>query len=108
MNKSSEIQAQLNACRNTQEVRGVINDFCAGFGEIVNVTLLCGTQHPGKTLCVVDFIGANTQTSLCANALGGQVFGFNSVIFNFTPNPDFGCVKGFGAGTPACSCTART
>lgn len=105
---ASDMQSQLAACRNTQEVRVVLNDFCAEFGEIIIATLLCGKQSPGKTTCIVDFTRGNAQTSLCAHALGGRVFGFNSVVFNFPTPPDFGCIQRFPADSPACSCVARS
>lgn len=107
MSTAQNLQKHLAACLNTQEVRGVVNDFCTAFGGVVNVTLLCGKQYPGKTLCVVDFTRENARTNLCANALGGQIFGFNSVVFKFPTHPDFGCVQGLPEGSPSCSCTAR-
>lgn len=107
MSPAQNLQKYLTACLNTQEVRRVINDFCSEFGSVLNVTLLCGKQHPGKTLCVVDFTRGNTRISLCANALGGQIFGFNSVVFKFAAHPDFGCVQGLPEGSPSCSCSAR-
>lgn len=107
MSNAQSMQEQLAACLSTQEVRCVVNNFCTEFGDVVNVTLLCGEQHPGKTLCVVDFARENTRTSLCANALGGQIFGFSSIIFKFQKHPDSVCIQALSEDAPSCSCTAR-
>lgn len=104
---TQSIQERLGDCRSTREIRLLINDNCAGFGEIINVTLLCGKQNPGQTLCVVDFTQEASHPGLCASVLGGRVFGFNSVVFSFSPHRDLGCVRGFPAGSPSCSCIAN-
>ena len=102
------IQALLNSCKNGPELRKSVDGLCSEFGEILNMTLLCGSHPGGKALCVVDFVPDNPNVSLCAMTLGGKVFGFNSVILNFTPHAEFGCIRGFPAGSPACSCTPNT
>lgn len=107
MSTEQNIQKLLETCRSSQEFRAVVNAACGKFGEVVNATLLCSKQPPAQTFCVVDFARENTKSNLCASALGGQVFGFNSVVFKFQKHPDFGCVKGFPSDSPTCSCTAR-
>ncbi|MFA7292790.1 MAG: hypothetical protein WC023_11140 [Rhodocyclaceae bacterium] len=108
MNNTPDMQTLLGSCKNGAELRKAVEELCAEFGETLNMTLLCGSHPAGKALCVVDFVPDNPNVSLCAMTLGGKVFGFNSVIFNFAPHPDFGCIRGFPAGSPACSCTPRT
>ena len=108
MNNALDIQTLLSSCKNGIELRKLIKELCSEFGEVLAITLLCGTHPGGKAMCVVDFIPESPNVNLCAMTLGGKVFGHNSVILNFTPHAEFGCVRGFPAGSPACSCTPRT
>lgn len=97
----------LKNCRNAAELRSCIADLCADTGQLLNLTLLCGKQSPGQIMCVVDFVPGNSNISVCAMTLGGRIFGFNSVVFNFTPPADFTCLHGFPPAATSCSCTPR-
>lgn len=96
---------RLNLCTNSAELRQAVDVLCADFGPILNVTLLCGNQNHGRTMCVIDFYPDNPNTNLFAMKFGGRMFGYHSVIFNLTLPSEFGCIKGFPSGSPACSCT---
>lgn len=97
----------LNTCQNAVDLKRGIADLCADSGRVLNVTFLCGNQSPGQIMCVVDFVPGNSNISLCAMTLDGRIFGFNSVVFNFTPPADFSCAHGFPPSAPSCSCTPR-
>jgi hypothetical protein len=103
MNNALDMRTLLGSCRNPADLRKFVEEICAEYGDIVIVTLLCGSHPVDKALCVVDFVPGTPNVNLCAMTLGGKVFGFNSVIFCFAPHPDFGCIRGLPAGSPACS-----
>lgn len=107
MEKSPNVQALLGACRNAAELRRLIGELCAGFGEVLHLTLLCGDHSPGQRMCVIDLVPKEADITLCAQSLGGQRFGCSSVVVNFTPHSEFGCVRGYSVIPSACSCTPR-
>ncbi|MCK6406018.1 MAG: hypothetical protein L6Q60_08375 [Rhodocyclaceae bacterium] len=99
--------SRLNACRSPGELRGIVSDLYRELGEVLNVTAICGHER-GNMMCVIDFIpGANNMGRL-ADLVGGQVFGFSSVIVKLSPHSGFVCPNGFPPESRACSCTPRS
>lgn len=107
MTSTPEQLHRLNNCQNGVELRAHIGELCAGRGEVLNITLLCSKQTPDQLMCVVDFVPDASNVSLCAMALGGRIFGYNSVVFNLTPPDAFICTHGFPPAAASCSCTPR-
>ncbi|MFC5302974.1 hypothetical protein [Azospira restricta] len=104
----SDVQRLLSACTSVGEIRNALNALCADFGNVLNVTVLCGNNSPQKKLCVVDLVPDDSDVQRCARHLGGRIFGYSSVILDLVPHPQFGCPRGVEA-PPAidCSCIAR-
>jgi hypothetical protein len=107
MDISRNVPALLSTCQTTAELRRMIEDLCAGHGEVLHVTLMCGKQHPGHKTCVVDLVPKDLDVGRCAAALGSRVFSANSIIISFAPHPSFACPLGTPPDLPSCSCTPR-
>lgn len=98
--------SRLSTCRNAGELRSTFAEICREFGEVVNITALCGL-HQSKTLLVVDLLPAARSISAVAERLGGEIFGHNSVAVSIERPRDFVCPKGFETPPPTCSCAIR-
>ncbi len=101
------IHQQFSACRDAAELRALIESLCKEFGRVLNVTLMCGSSHPHKRLCVIDLIPGDTDVQSCAHHLGGRVFGYSSVIVDVVAHPDFRCPKNVQPIPSGCSCVAK-
>lgn len=102
-----DVPSQLSASRNVAELRGIVDSLCADFGQVLNVTLVCEKGQPEKKRCVIDLIPNHTDIQACANRLGGQVFGYSSVIVDITPHPDFHCPRNQQSDAPGCACVPK-
>lgn len=104
MTRSEQIDQRLQECRDVAALRNVLGDLCCAFGSIVGITILCSRENLSKGMCVIDFPPDADAASRCAAAIGGRVFGYNSVILSFTRHPEFSCERGFPPPGPSCAC----
>lgn len=101
-------EVALSACQDIGELRRALEILCTEFGNILNVTVMCGLGTSQKKLCVVDLIPGDGDIQRCAERLGGRVFGYSAVILDILPHPDFGCPRGTaGPRQSECACVAK-
>lgn len=98
--------SRLNACRSPAELRGIVGDLYKDVGEVLNVTAICGHER-SSMMCVIDFIPGANNLGRLADLVGGQVFGFSSVIVKLAPETGFACPNGYPPESRICSCTPR-
>ena len=106
-----QARERLHACTTASDVRKTLESMCSQFGEVRNISLLCSRDTPNIAMCIIDFVdregAAEDSVSRCAEALGGRIFGFSSVIVTFTPAEDYCCGQSFPPASASCSCHPR-
>jgi len=73
---------------------------------INHLELICSPNHPGHMQCFIDL--DDTSVHEARNRLGGQIFGYETLVLSLLVAPDFGCPRLHGAtqGPNAqCICT---
>lgn len=97
---------RLKTCCNTAELRAALVETYSSIGEVLSLTTICAPQA-GGTLCVVDFVPGVVDIVTAAAAIGGRVFGLNSVIVPLSLSDGFTCPKRAQGLTDACACAPR-
>ncbi len=81
-----------------------------GLGDIAvkHLELICAPNHPGHIQCFIDFNDANVHQA--RSRLGGQIFGFDTLVLDLPVAPDFGCPRLHGEARgprTQCMCEPR-
>lgn len=61
-------------------------------GMTVNhLELICAPNHPGRVQCFIDL--DDTGVHEARSRLGGQIFGYETLVLSLQVAPDFGCPR---------------
>jgi hypothetical protein len=99
----------ISAISNPQELREWFVSQLPPGAEITSLGFFCTSDLSDRVLCLVGY--RNAQPGAVAKALGGQMFGFDSVVVSLPLGKQFKCSfrkDGERLSTRSCSCLPGT
>jgi hypothetical protein len=92
----------LESAASPQHLRDLLVSKLPAPGRIENINLFCSPETPSSALCLFDL--RDVSAAVVAEKIGGQVFGFDSVVLAIPVSKDFSCRIRTGGGVPHDSC----